>query len=243
MNRQILLIDDQKDMLMVMKRELGRRAQLDIFTTDSIEQALKIVQDNTVSIVICDVNLLKDSGLVLAEILRASCPEIPVVMMSAYHSTANRERAKAVGAVAFLEKPFTVQRLLQEVGKFLPPASNELPLLEATSGVPASSHFRTEDLVQIFCLNGRSVVITLKDSKGAGGKIYLQRGAVQHAEWNGIAGEDAFQALLSLNLPELTVGEWDGPVLQTVVTSWEKLLLIAALKKDRGDHSDVSALG
>ena len=243
MNRQLLLIDDQKDLLMVIKRELGGRTQLDIITSNSIEQALTIVEERAVCMVICDVNLPKESGFVFAEILSANRPEIPVLLMSAYYSKANREKAQSVGAVAFLEKPFTIQQLVNQVGKFLPPLGNELPSLERTSGLAANSHFRPEDLVQIFCLNGRSVVISLKDSMGAIGKIYLQRGAVQHADWDGLSGDEAFHALLSLDLPELTVGEWDGPILQTVVTSWEKLLLIAAIRKDRGDHPDLSALG
>ena len=201
-----------------------------------------IVKEKAVCLVICDVNLPKESGFVLAEILGASRPEIPVLLMSAYHSKANLEKAQSVGAVAFLEKPFTIQQLVDHVEKCLPPLGNEFRDFGQTSGLTANPHFRTEDLVQIFCLNGRSVVIAVKSSLGAIGKIYLQRGAVHHAEWEGLSGDEAFHALLSLDLPELTIGEWDGPILQTVVTSWEKLLLIAAVEKDGAHLPSLSAL-
>ena len=243
MNHTILVVDDQKDLLMLIQRELMRRTKFKVLTASSVEEALRIIEQNEISVVVSDVKLIQNSGFTLAEILHSTRPEIPVLLMSAYRSKANREKARAVGAVAFLEKPFIVQQLIDEVRRYLTSSGKDSLLGELAPATSAISHFRPDDLVQVFCLNGRSVVISVKDSSGLIGQIYIQRGAVQHAEWSGISGDEAFHALLSLESPELTLGEWDRPILQTIDTAWEKLLLMAALKKDNSNPSNFAASG
>ena len=95
------------------------------------------------------------------------------------------------------------------------------------------THFKPQDLVQLFCLNGRNVRITLDFEPGkSSGYFYIQRGRVLHAEYGNLKGEEAFFALIHEPNPHLALEEWSAPVEQTLESSWEHLLLESARRQD-----------
>jgi len=71
---------------------------------------------------ILDVNLPACSGLEILARLRAEGSALPVVMVSGDGDAAARRRAAALGAVAFLDKPVDLDRLLGALAAALGPA-------------------------------------------------------------------------------------------------------------------------
>jgi len=140
--------------------------------------------------------------------------------------------------VLFLEKPFQISRLIEEVGGYFtrrqqpepPPAAAP----SAAEPEPNSLvHFKLQDLVQLFCLNGRNILVTVTAEEGhATGEIYIQRGCVIHADFNGKIGDEAFFALMQLPNPLLKVRDCIDPVPITVESKWEHLLLQSAIAFD-----------
>ncbi|WP_207461841.1 response regulator [Azospirillum sp. SYSU D00513] len=63
------------------------------------------------------------SGLDFMERFGTSLSGMPVIMISGRADTATRDRAKEAGVVAFLEKPFDDDLLLEMIGRLLPPAA------------------------------------------------------------------------------------------------------------------------
>jgi CheY-like chemotaxis protein len=62
-------------------------------------------------LVIADVTLPADGGFELLWTLRQTDYPVPVVLMSGYVDDATRARARALGAVVVLDKPFDLERL------------------------------------------------------------------------------------------------------------------------------------
>jgi two-component system, LuxR family, response regulator FixJ len=69
------------------------------------------------SILILDVQMPEINGIELQEILAASEVKIPIIFITAHESPKNFVTAMGAGAVAFLQKPFDHQSLLDAIDR------------------------------------------------------------------------------------------------------------------------------
>ena len=69
---------------------------------------------------VLDVQLPGMSGFELQRRLRASGHVRPVIFITAHDTNAAREQAEALGAIAYLPKPFAAEALLDAVGRTAP---------------------------------------------------------------------------------------------------------------------------
>ncbi len=245
MPRHILILDDQVDLLRILEREFNRRGDYVINLATEVAEATRIVAQKPVDLIVSDVRLGSESGFTFAGTIRELHPEIGLILMSAYRSPANRQTAESLGVMLFLEKPFPVSKLADEIESYFLRRSTPVNRTAETKTVPLESHitgslvhFQVQDLVQLFCLNGRPMVISIGGEGGENvGNIYIQRGQVLHADLGELEGEKAFSAILNLRNPKLTVKDWNRPVPQTITSGWEHLLLSFALETDLGNEN------
>ena len=168
--------------------------------------------------------------------------------MSAYRSSGNRQRAEELGVVAFLEKPFQISKLVEEVDRYFEDreraqADEAASPSAAVSGDESNNltHFKLQDLVQLFCLNGRNILITIApEGIPVAGEIYIQRGRVIHADFQHQTGDDAFFAMMRIENPTLKVKDWHAPVPVSIQLSWERLLLQSAIDVDQHHFPNTS---
>ncbi len=239
-------------MLLVLEREFRRRSGFTVLTASKQAEALALLAEQPVELVISDVRLGKDSGFDLVREMKRSWPDLATILITAYRSTVNRQMAESLGVLLFLEKPFPIPRLIEEVESFFqrrenpeppvtaPPPEEPAPERESS----ALTHFKLQDLVQLFCLNGRNILITVaSESTRATGEIYIQRGRVIHADFEGKTGDEGFHALMGMPEPVLRVKDWTAPVPVTIQTNWEHLLLQSAIHFDLHPNQQASGLG
>lgn len=67
--------------------------------------------------VVSDVRMPRMSGFDLQKILHERKPRLPLIFISAYPDDKRIEEAISLGAVAFLQKPFDGEELLEWVGR------------------------------------------------------------------------------------------------------------------------------
>jgi len=234
--RNILIVDDQTDILRILEREFRRRGEYLVSTANNPADALDLMEKSPVELVISDVRLGAQTGFSLLQEVNHRHPGVGTMLMTAYRSPAYRQQADALGVSFFLEKPFPVATLVTAVERFFEHrASQAEAALKPSAGdeMDTMSHFKPQDLVQLFCLNGRNVRITLNFNSGKSpGYLYIQRGRVLHAEFGELKAEEAFHALLHEPDSSLALQEWNAPVEQTIQASWEHLLLEAARQLD-----------
>ena len=82
---------------------------------ESAESFLRSDQVGETSCLVADVQMPGMDGFELQRRLAAAGRDIPVIFITAYHATVSRERAMQGGAIAFLNKPFSEELLLQTV--------------------------------------------------------------------------------------------------------------------------------
>jgi len=110
--REILIIDNEKDLCSLLRDTLSSR-KYEVGIANTKREALSFLKKETPDLVFLDLKLPDGDGLKLLPIIRKSHPEAIVNIISAYGSEESREEAKAKGAYAFIDKPFTENDILR----------------------------------------------------------------------------------------------------------------------------------
>lgn len=239
MSRQILIIDDQDDILRILERELVKTYQCTVYVATNSVQAFEQLEQHPVELIISDVRIGEENGFNLLKAIRSRYANVGLMMMTAYRSPGYRQMADELGVAFFIEKPFAISMLAKAVDRFFNQRAAQLPPAPviATGKNNALEHFSIQDLVQLFCLNGRSVLITVTVSPiHPVGYIFLQKGRVLHAEWGAQKGEEAFYSLLMNQSPQLALEDCEREVAPTITSGWEQLLLESARRVDEASE-------
>ena len=94
--------------------------------TDS-RQALETAQSFAPELVITDIQLPHVSGLELIQLLRADdqLAGVPIMAVTAYATSGDEDRAREIGAQAYVAKPISVARFVQTVDDLLESAASD----------------------------------------------------------------------------------------------------------------------
>ena len=114
-SRRVLVVDDDRALLEALEVLLG--ARYDVYTATDGEQALRLIQDHSVDLVVSDVLMPLLAGEELVEAARRSGVRIPVILISGHAE--RLERAKDVGADDYLYKPFRFRTLEERIERLL----------------------------------------------------------------------------------------------------------------------------
>lgn len=118
-DRQILIVEDDKNLQEAIVDTLELEG-FNCVTADSAEQALLLLKEDVVDMVISDVQMPGLSGLQLLQSMQRQGLVIPTLMMTAYAKVDDAVMAMRAGALDYLSKPFSTQRLLELVNRYLP---------------------------------------------------------------------------------------------------------------------------
>lgn len=112
----ILTVDDAKDSLMLLDFDLSESGY-QVFTAESGEQALLLLEDITVDLILLDMHMPGMSGLSLLELLKstAAYKDIPVIMLSASGQEEAIVSALEMGADDYVTKPYIPRVLLARI--------------------------------------------------------------------------------------------------------------------------------
>ena len=108
----IAIIDDDPDIREAMQRVLASRGyQTELYA--SAEQFIVGAAASKAACLLLDVDLGDLTGIELARHLSASGFMFPIVFMTGSSNEIARRKAMELGCVAYLDKPFTSDRLLE----------------------------------------------------------------------------------------------------------------------------------
>jgi DNA-binding NtrC family response regulator len=110
----ILIVDDEANTLASLARAF-RLAGHEATVCDNAERALELARTQPFDLILSDVVMPRRDGLALLEDLKTAGVAAPVVMMSGQAHIEMAVRATRLGALDFLEKPLTTEKLLVTV--------------------------------------------------------------------------------------------------------------------------------
>jgi CheY-like chemotaxis protein len=121
MNRRILVVDDQPDILLMVRLILELEGD-EVLEAASGEEGLELLRYNEPDAVLLDIRLPGiDGWTVLRELKRTKRTErLAVVMISAHSAPSASERALAEGARGYLTKPFDSDELVEMLEQVVP---------------------------------------------------------------------------------------------------------------------------
>ena len=135
LDKSILIVDDEKDLLIMTKSIFERAGYTNIVTAASAKDALKILSTKMPDMIILDVMMPEMDGFELLQEIRATS-KVPVLMLTARGEAEDRFSGFELGADDYLIKPFLPKELLLRVNAILKrayPESNRIIVLDAVN--------------------------------------------------------------------------------------------------------------
>lgn len=227
--KRVLVVDDEEDMLWMLQRNLNKGMKdVEILAAKSGEEALAVLSDKNVNLVITDINMPGMNGLDLLIEINNRYPQTGVIIMTAYPSNAYKNEAMLSGSLRFIEKPFDINDMRRTVEQVL--KENE-GFQGTVDGI---------ELMDIVQFNGLSrataaLKVTTTDHEGM---IFFKNGEVVHAMCDNESGESAFFTILGFQGGTLQNIRGVEPPIVSIKKSLESLLFEVALKSDEGQEEE-----
>ena len=119
MNMPILIVDDYKTMLRIIRNLLKQLGFNNVDEATDGSMALQKLRDKAYGLVISDWNMEPMSGLELLKEVRADgkLNELPFIMITAESKTDNVVAAKQAGVNNYIVKPFNAETLKSKLSK------------------------------------------------------------------------------------------------------------------------------
>jgi two-component system chemotaxis response regulator CheY len=114
-----LIIDDSSVMRKIVERSL-RQAGIEIskvFEAGNGAEALGVLKENQVDLILCDINMPVMDGLEFIKQLLGvpNAKDVPVVMITTEGSESHVVQALSCGARGYIRKPFTPEQVREQV--------------------------------------------------------------------------------------------------------------------------------
>lgn len=109
--KAILIVEDQQDMRNFLIGELG--TLFDVFEAGNGLQALKLLEEKSVDLIISDIMMPEMNGYELCNSVKNDVrfSHIPFILLTAQHNLQSRLTGLNQGADAYMEKPFSIEHL------------------------------------------------------------------------------------------------------------------------------------
>ena len=112
----VLIVDDEKNYPLILSAVLNEEG-FDTLTANSAREALGLLDDSDVDLVLTDMKMPEMDGIALLERVKQLNPDLPVIMMTAHGTVEKAVEAMQKGAHNYILKPFDNDQLLVYVRK------------------------------------------------------------------------------------------------------------------------------
>jgi len=121
---RILLVEDEDDDLVMLTQLIQSVLHQDVAVARDGLEAIRMAQSGHFDLVLLDLRLPNLQGFDVAEALRQmeAYRYVPIIALTAYDLADTRERCLAAGCNEYLTKPINIDRFVQLLSDYLPPA-------------------------------------------------------------------------------------------------------------------------
>jgi DNA-binding NtrC family response regulator len=116
---RILIIDDERDMLALLRRIISEETAYEVVTEGDPVKALELFKESHFDLVITDLKMPKMDGIRVLDAVKSVNPNVSVVILTAYATIETAVEAIRNGAYDYITKPFKRERILVSIGKVM----------------------------------------------------------------------------------------------------------------------------
>ena len=115
----ILVVDDEQYIRLLVRRLLSDK--FTVLEGNDGAEAVDMAREHKPDLILMDILMPNVDGYNACSMIKAdqSTKKIPVVMLTGIGYELNKKLAKEMGADDYITKPFTLEKLLDTIGKFL----------------------------------------------------------------------------------------------------------------------------
>jgi len=214
--KRVLIVDDEEDLTWSIAQHLKKDSKrYELFAVNGGQEALDILKQVPVDLVVSDIRMPEISGLDLLMDIRENYPSTKVIIMTAYGSSEIQNEANERGCFKYIEKPFEIQELRNLI----------LDGVEDRKGFEGRvSDFQISDLIQMNCL-GRLTNSIFIEKGFQTGTIFIEDGNITHCETDDLEGEQAFYEIMSWEGGSFRIEKDHKSRKETIIKGWQGLLM------------------
>ncbi len=114
----LLIVDDEVSTRNLCN-DVALEAGLHVYASSTTEQALDILDQYPIDIVVTDLKIPQLGGLELIKRIRAGNPQVSVIVLTQYGTIETAIQATRLGAVDYVTKPFHVEELRSKLERLV----------------------------------------------------------------------------------------------------------------------------
>jgi len=225
MTRNILIVDDEKDMLLSLRE--GFETYGDAFSVilaEDGEEAVDKLKENAVSLVVTDLRMPRMDGFSLLIHIMTYYPDIPVIIMTAYSRPVMERMAMKIGAVEYIEKPFRMDDLAQKI----------ISILEKESEGGVFTRVSAAMFAQLIEMEEKTCTVRLVDrSSNKRGVLFFREGELIDARVDNTQGEAAALEILTWDDVILSIQDQCSQKEKKIDSEFHDLVAEAMRLKDK----------
>jgi len=116
--KTVLIVDDEKNILLTLSQSL-EALQLETATATNGEEALAKLMEKEFGLILLDIRMPGMDGMEVLRQVREIRPDIRIIMITAYGTVGLAVEAMKLGAVDFIQKPFSPEEIRELVSRVL----------------------------------------------------------------------------------------------------------------------------
>ncbi len=118
MQRSVLIVDDEIDMLFILGETFESNGYM-VYKAKDGEEGLEIYRKYSPSIIITDVMMPGKSGIEMVKVIRETDRTVPILFLSSKVSVGDAVEGLSCGANDYIRKPFSVVEVLARANSFI----------------------------------------------------------------------------------------------------------------------------
>ncbi len=174
---KLLLVEDDEALRFIVRDNLEQN-NYEVEVAENGEIALKLFKQNSFDLIVLDVMLPKIDGFQVAETIRKTDQQVPIIFLTARSMTEDKITGLTIGGDDYIPKPFSMEELLLKIKIFLkrsqlqPVSDNSIPKLlqigefifnhkELTLSINGDTRtltFKEAELIRFFAENSNKVL-------------------------------------------------------------------------------------
>jgi CheY-like chemotaxis protein len=219
MVKTVLVAEDDRATQNLFRVGLRGLAGFRILVASNGAEAMEIMQEGTVHILVTDLNMPVMDGFSLISIVAERYPQIPVLVITSMPEAEHQNVPLCLGALRILAKPVRLSLLMEEIK-----AAAQLEPDGMVQGITLNS------LMQLMEWERKSATLTIRGMDSIG-HIYLKGGQLIHAALKDLEGLEAAYRILAWDRPRIEFVD-TCKVHRTINMPLTEILLNAAFLKD-----------
>lgn len=118
MKKKILIVDDESGIVQEIKEFLEEEGY-EVHTADTAKAGIAKVEELKPDVAMIDVKLSDASGNEVLRACKEKSPKTKTIMATGYVDQHVMDEAEAIGRDTFLQKPFNLVRIIEEIERLL----------------------------------------------------------------------------------------------------------------------------